>query len=58
MSAHAQLEHARKIASYLDVNNYDDEVRDAAHGALLELPSWLQDDEEVQAMARRCVVDE
>ena len=54
MSAHAQLKHARQIASYLDVC-YDHEVRDAAEGALLELPKWLQNDEEVQTMAKRCV---
>ena len=54
MSAHAQLKHARQIASYLDVC-YDRKVRNAAEGALLELPDWLQNDEEVQTMAKRCV---
>ena len=46
MSLQQQREHAMNIAAYMVHDDLD--VRDAAHLAVLELPEWLQDLEEVQ----------
>ena len=53
MSPQQQSEHAMNIAAYMVHDDLD--VRDAAHLAVLGLPQWLQELEEVQSMATQCL---